>query len=397
MERARDLDAPVLSGKVILVQETDQDVQAGTLTYVPVYRKGMSTDTAEQRSAALYGWVYSPYRMKDLMKGILRGWDSEAGKRIRLQIFDNEQLLADSLLYDSQSKGEIETAITSRLTLQTTTAFNDHVWYLRFTKVGWQLNYSRVYGILSGGAVISILLFGLIISLLNTRFRAQHLADQLTVDIIVKEESYRNQFANNSTAMMLIDSVGGAIVDANAAALSFYGYTREQLLTMRITDINTLPASEVGQAMASILLKNGKRFEFQHRLSDGSLRDVEVSASKIQFRGRTVLHSIIQDIGKRKQAEEELRRSEEFVKTTLDTLSENICVLDIAGTIVMVNLKWREFADANPPAPENYGVGANYLAVCAAAIDDNCEDARLFAEGIRAVYSGEHILSLIHI
>ena len=106
--------------------------------------------------------------------------------------------------------------------------------------------------------------------------------------------------------MLLIDPADGAIIDANVAALSFYGYTLEHLLTMRITDINTLPASEVWQAMASILPKDGKRFVFQHRLSDGSLREVEVSSSSIMFGGRTVLHSIIQDIGKRKLAEENL-------------------------------------------------------------------------------------------
>ena len=36
MERARDEQAAALSGKVTLVQETSQDVQAGTLMYVPV-------------------------------------------------------------------------------------------------------------------------------------------------------------------------------------------------------------------------------------------------------------------------------------------------------------------------------------------------------------------------
>jgi CHASE1-domain containing sensor protein len=105
MERARDLAAPVLSGKVILVQETGQDVQAGTLMYVPVYRKGMSTDTIADRRAAIYGWVYSPYRMNDLMQGVLKGWNSEVRKWIRLQIFDDESLSADSLLYDSLPKG----------------------------------------------------------------------------------------------------------------------------------------------------------------------------------------------------------------------------------------------------------------------------------------------------
>jgi CHASE1-domain containing sensor protein len=53
MERARDLDSSVLSGKVVLVQETDQDVQAGTLMYVPVYRKGTTTDTVADRRAAI--------------------------------------------------------------------------------------------------------------------------------------------------------------------------------------------------------------------------------------------------------------------------------------------------------------------------------------------------------
>ena len=38
--------------------------------YVPVYRKGMLIETVEQRKAALYGWVYSPYRMKDLLQAI---------------------------------------------------------------------------------------------------------------------------------------------------------------------------------------------------------------------------------------------------------------------------------------------------------------------------------------
>jgi PAS domain S-box-containing protein len=337
MERARDLGAPVLSGKVILVQETDQDVQAGTLMYVPVYRKGMSTDTIADRRAAIYGWAYSPYRMKDLMHGILTGWDSETGKRIRLQIFDNVQLSADSLLYDSQSKGEMETVNESRLTQNIFATFNDRIWCLRFTQADEQLNYGRAYSVLSGGAVVSLLLFGLIISLLNTRFKAQHLADQLTADIIVSDESYRNQFANNSVAMLLVDPKDGAIIDVNKAALSFYGYTREQLLAMRITDINTLSASEVGQAMSSILPKDGKRFEFQHRLSDGSLRDVEVSSSRIQFGRRTVLHSIIHDITKRKQVEMEIQDAREYAENIVETVREPLLVLNSDLKILTAN------------------------------------------------------------
>jgi signal transduction histidine kinase/DNA-binding NarL/FixJ family response regulator/HPt (histidine-containing phosphotransfer) domain-containing protein len=61
--------------------------------------------------------------------------------------------------------------------------------------------------------------------------------------------------------------------------------------------------------MASILPKDGKQFNFQHRLSDDSLRDVEVSSSSIQFGGRTVLHSIIHDITERKLAEAKINET----------------------------------------------------------------------------------------
>jgi len=351
MERARDLDSPVLSGKVVLVQETDQDVQAGTLMYVPVYRKGTTNDTVADRRAAIYGWVYSPYRMNDLMQGILKGWDSGVGKRIHLQIYDNVQVSADSLLYDSQSKGDVKMATAPRLTLQIFTGFSDRTWCLIFTQADGQLNYGRVYGVLSGGTIISLLLFGLIISLLNTRYRTQQLAEQLTVDIRESEESYRNQFVNNSAAMLLIDPADGAIIDANVEAISFYGYPRERLLAMRITDINTLPASEVWQAMAAILPKEGKQYEFQHRLVDGSLRDVSVSASRIQFGGRAILHSIIHDITERKLTEDSLQKSEAAMRVLLsekDVLLKEVhhrVKNNLAAIIGLLDLQGRTLDD----------------------------------------------------
>jgi CHASE1-domain containing sensor protein len=70
MERARDTNSAALSGKVVLVQENNEEIQAGTLMFVPVYHKGMPTDSVEQRRAAIYGWVGSPYRMNDLIQGI---------------------------------------------------------------------------------------------------------------------------------------------------------------------------------------------------------------------------------------------------------------------------------------------------------------------------------------
>ncbi len=135
-------------------------------------------------------------------------------------------------------------------------------------------------------------------------------------------ESYRRQFSENSTAMLLLDPKTGNILEANAVACRFYGYSQERLVGMSIMDINTLPASEVLQAMASVLPEHGRQFEFQHRLADGSLRDVTVSASLIRVEDRIVLHSIIYDITDRKRAERELVESQRGTMNILEDLAE---------------------------------------------------------------------------
>ncbi len=120
------------------------------------------------------------------------------------------------------------------------------------------------------------------------------------------EQSYRNQFENNSAVMLLIDPSDGAIIDANTAAASFYGYSREELRAKFITDINSLPYAEVKKLMASVPRERGTQFQFRHFVSDGSLRDVEASVCCINFNGRRIIHAIIQDITARKLAEQEL-------------------------------------------------------------------------------------------
>lgn len=65
MQRARDTGQAAISGIVRLVQEDGQDVQKGFLLYLPVYRRG------GQAADELWGWVYAPFRVRDLMHGLL--------------------------------------------------------------------------------------------------------------------------------------------------------------------------------------------------------------------------------------------------------------------------------------------------------------------------------------
>jgi signal transduction histidine kinase/CheY-like chemotaxis protein len=177
MEQACDFDIAALSGKVVLVQETDKDLQSGTLMYVPVYRKGMPVNTTEERRSAILGWIYSPYRMADLMKGILGGRDLNDKNTIRLQIYDNESISQYSLLFDNQSKNTIGHSDKPNEIHTIPIVFNEKKWTLKFSKPQLQFAYfeSKMLIVLFSGFIISLLLFSLSLALINARVRTQQI------------------------------------------------------------------------------------------------------------------------------------------------------------------------------------------------------------------------------
>jgi PAS domain S-box-containing protein len=115
-----------------------------------------------------------------------------------------------------------------------------------------------------------------------------------------------------------------------------------------MTDINTASASEVRQAMASITPEQGKQFNFQHRLADGSLRDVEVSSSRIQFGGRSVLHSIILDITERKRAEQKRASERERLASIIEGTHAGTWEWNIQTGETVFNERWAQIAGYTP-------------------------------------------------
>lgn len=123
-------------------------------------------------------------------------------------------------------------------------------------------------------------------------------------------DMFRQMFMQHSAVQLLVDpDQDGRIIDANQAAVDFYGYSREQLLSMSIVDINTLPSDEIRDHMHAAHTRARERFEFTHRLGDGSMREVEVHSSPIRHEERWVLYSIIRDVSDRARAERELNES----------------------------------------------------------------------------------------
>ncbi|MDF2439575.1 MAG: hypothetical protein JWN98_559 [Abditibacteriota bacterium] len=102
-------------------------------------------------------------------------------------------------------------------------------------------------------------------------------------------------FHNPHTIMLLVDPQTRAIVDANVAACEFYGYTHEEFCKLTIPEINSKSGEQLDADIASIVAGHCRRFEFVHRLRDGSTREVEVHTGPIQMDDKVLLYSIVHD------------------------------------------------------------------------------------------------------
>lgn len=167
MLRSLELGLPVLSGKVRLLQETASAPQAGVLLYLPFFRKGASLRTPEQREKALLGWVYSPFRMGDLITGTVNTSDT----RVRLRIYDGHDTTPEALLYDSHP----ERRAVGRMQDRTQLELDSRIWTLTFDSLADDTEELTRY--LERGAIV--LICGLFVLLAASFFAARNRAGEL--------------------------------------------------------------------------------------------------------------------------------------------------------------------------------------------------------------------------
>ncbi|HLP74544.1 MAG TPA: CHASE domain-containing protein [Bacteroidales bacterium] len=176
MEISRDSNMAMLTARVTLVQEIDDDVQPGVLMYSADYKKGMPINTVEERRAAIRGWVYSPYRMKDLMTGIRSTMAHFTQQPLRLEIYDDTIISAESLLYDSREADPADIQkpnIYQKLQVN----FRGRIWTLVFTARKNELSifHKSQFVLLLTGLLISILLFTLTVMQIRASIKTRQI------------------------------------------------------------------------------------------------------------------------------------------------------------------------------------------------------------------------------
>ncbi|MBD2464688.1 CHASE domain-containing protein [Oscillatoria sp. FACHB-1407] len=180
MERARDQGIPAASGKVVLVQEIDEQKQAGFLIYVPIYEGGGIPDTLTERRNELEGFIFSPFRADDLMAGI---FSVEPYPAVSFQVYDGTTPSPDSLLYSSRlHDGSEQLNYKPRYTATLTTSIAGRPWTVVYaTKPVFDATsqLGLVPYVASGGTIISLILFGITRSQVQARTDAERSAAKL--------------------------------------------------------------------------------------------------------------------------------------------------------------------------------------------------------------------------
>lgn len=122
-----------------------------------------------------------------------------------------------------------------------------------------------------------------------------------TRELVESEEKYRTLFETESDAIFLIEKDSGRILEVNSAGAALYGFSREELISMKNTDLSAEP----DQTSRATREKAGKIPVRYHKKRDGTVFPVEITATHLLWQGKEAHIAAIRDITFRLESEKE--------------------------------------------------------------------------------------------
>lgn len=141
---------------------------------------------------------------------------------------------------------------------------------------------------------------------------ARHVEDALKESkerLKASEEKYR-ALLNYAVDGMIVSDIEGVFLDVNRKTEELLGYTREELLGMKFTDIH--PKEELEKVSAAFqAMVEGKTYSCNDTVvlkKDGTTAPVDITGNCIEYNGKRIMQAIFRDITERKRAEDVLHR-----------------------------------------------------------------------------------------
>jgi diguanylate cyclase (GGDEF)-like protein/PAS domain S-box-containing protein len=159
------------------------------------------------------------------------------------------------------------------------------------------------------------------------------------------EERFQPVFERHPQAMAVSDAETLEFLAVNDSMVSRYGYSREELLTMKITDLHLR-----GDAVKRHIAEQGAddRASWIHLTKSGEEIEVEVHARSMMFGGRPAAMALGIDVTERNRIARALAESEERHRTVVETAQEGIVVYDLNGVVQLMNASMGEILGVDP-------------------------------------------------
>lgn len=329
MERACDSGEAAISGRVKLVQEIDEDVQAGFLMYLPLYVVDMPLESIDERRKALLGFIYSPFRAKDLMRA-LQVYDTQ----IEFEIYDGSEVDEDKLLYRSFQPSARKAEFFSDTVLHV----GGRKWYVRnFSSEAFEIENRNFYPILFGliGLGLYFLLLYIIVELWKSKRAlryeketAQHYLDIVNVMILVLDSEKKVRLINRRGCEIL-------------------GYPSQEILGKDFID--TFVPDQIVHEVVDIsetLIHNENGAEYHENAvvtKNGEERLIGWRNTPLVGPNGTVIGILSsgEDITDIRSAQQRLVESEHFYRTIVSSVNEAIMILE-GGIVIDCNEKAAE-------------------------------------------------------
>ena len=160
----------------------------------------------------------------------------------------------------------------------------------------------------------------------------------------IEESLHLASFAMKHAAdSVLWITADASIIEANEAACRSLGYTSDELLKLKVTDIDILYDAKVWPLHWEELKIHGSLFfESSQRAKDGKILPVEISANFIHFNDREYNCAFVRDLSERQKSEETLRDSEEQMRIIFETSESGIILVNPQGVIIFSNRRMAE-------------------------------------------------------
>ncbi len=151
------------------------------------------------------------------------------------------------------------------------------------------------------------------------------------------EEQFRTIFDGVGDGVAIYDP-SGAFIEVNRMLCERLGYSREELLSMSISDIDSPESATLLPARVASIMEAGiALFEIDHLRRDGTLIPTEIVSRRIEFRGRPAILTVQRDVTERRQSEEALQKQTRLMQELLDAVPIPILAKDTDGRIVLAN------------------------------------------------------------